>query len=329
MHGAKGEWYYLSIALAFASILLVVGAVFLIQILSTIYGTGAGAIVQSSADKANVTSILQPVTTQLSAVYHGIVEAYVELLIALLIFSASLGIYANRNAAYSSAGRRYLLLNLTLAFIYAIFFVLTLHSSPIPVTSNYLYIPYFGIVATIAIDVYLELEIHTGKARSVGRRLSIAIRPESPYRNIVELRESLFSNISGNICILDKHFNSKGIDNLYRLLEGSTGGISKITVITSAEMLDSQFGANYRDLQEELRNRNIEFEVKVMGDADAMEQHERFIFDDSMAFKIPPLNIINKKSEHITRINRADAAKRFNALEQRSVKFENYIVKKG
>ena len=35
----------------------------------------------------------------------------------------------------------------------------------------------------------------------------------------------------------------------------------------------------------------------MMSEADSVTQHERFIFDDDKAYKIPPLNIINKKAK--------------------------------
>jgi hypothetical protein len=61
----------------------------------------------------------------------------------------------------------------------------------------------------------------------------------------------------------------------------------------------------------------------VLDDGDAAKQHERLLLDGSEAYKIPPLNIINKKSEHITAVNRDDAARRFEDLWSRAIKFEN------
>ncbi len=153
--------------------------------------------------------------------------------------------------------------------------------------------------------------------------------PNTPYANLAKLREQLFSTLSGDIKIVDKHFNSTAIANLHRLISDERGNLISIIVITSNEMLDSSFGDNYNDLKKELNNSNIDFQVKIMNKEDSGAQHERFIMDDRTAFKIPPFSIINKKSEHITKINIREAKKRFDYLFQRSVKYENFIVKEG
>jgi len=129
--------------------------------------------------------------------------------------------------------------------------------------------------------------------------------------------------------VVDKHFNSAAMSNLYRLIPRDRANIKSLKILTSAEMLDSKFGSNYLDFKEELKNSNIEIEVKIMKEEDAVTQHERFIFDQQGAYKIPPLNIINKKSEHITRMNTRDARKRFDYLYQNSLKFENYMEKQA
>ncbi|EQD46801.1 hypothetical protein B2A_08729, partial [mine drainage metagenome] len=58
----------------------------------------------------------------------------------------------------------------------------------------------------------------------------------------------------------------------------------------------------------------IGFEVRVMNPEDAAAQHERFIVDSERAYKIPPLNIINKKSEHIVSIKHGEALRRFDYM---------------
>ena len=74
-------------------------------------------------------------------------------------------------------------------------------------------------------------------------------------------------------------------------------------------MLDSSFNKEYKDLKNELEGHGTVLEVKLMNNNDAIQQHERFIFDDVIAYKIPPMNIINKKSEHIVKIGRRDRYK--------------------
>ncbi len=50
---------------------------------------------------------------------------------------------------------------------------------------------------------------------------------------------------------------------------------------------------------------------------EAARQHERLIMDSDLAYKIPPLNIINKKNEHIVGINGREAWRGSTASGQR------------
>ena len=156
----------------------------------------------------------------------------------------------------------------------------------------------------------------------------ISIDPSTPYSNLVKLKEELFDSLKGEVGIVDKHFNSAAMSNLHRLMP-TGNNIKSLTVITSNEMLDSGFGGNYQDLKNELKNGGMEVEVRIMKGEDSSVQHERFIFDDSVAYKIPPLSIIHKKSEHVVKMSVHDAKKRFEYLYQNSVKFENYSVNQG
>ena len=61
-----------------------------------------------------------------------------------------------------------------------------------------------------------------------------------------------------------------------------------------------------------------------MGGEDAVEQHERMIMDSEKAYKIPPFNIINRKSEHIVQLEYSGSRKRFDDIWNRSTKIENF-----
>jgi hypothetical protein len=188
----------------------------------------------------------------------------------------------------------------------------------------YTAISVFGIALCFAIDAYLIYELRKPQLAKQMRRLAIEINPSTPYANVLELQSRLFSKLNGNLRIVDKHFNSTSIANLYRLIEPYLSNITAIRVITSKEMLDKGFSSNYNDLKAELSKGNIEIELRILNDDAAREQHERFMFDSKEAFKIPPLNIINKKSEHVLKMNIKDAKERYEELYKNSIKFENY-----
>jgi len=161
------------------------------------------------------------------------------------------------------------------------------------------------------------------KAEARRRTVQIGIDPEIPYTNMLVLSSKLMGRLSGEIKILDMHFDVDAMDNLARLMGRNIGKYSKIDVLSKRDRLGKEFASSYGDFKAELLSRNVEFDLRVLDDGDAAKQHERLLLDGSEAYKIPPLNIINKKSEHITAVNRDDAARRFEDLWSRAIKFEN------
>ncbi|MCL4372376.1 hypothetical protein M1373_03605 [Candidatus Marsarchaeota archaeon] len=151
----------------------------------------------------------------------------------------------------------------------------------------------------------------------------ISINPETPYSNMLVLSSRFFSKLSGDISILDMHFDDKAMENLLMLMEGHVQEHSLLRILTGTSRLGSHFHRNYFDFKEELSNKGISLELRVMPGNDAQQQHERLIIDSKNAYKIPPMNIINRKSEHIVSINRSEAVSRFEDIWQRSTKYEN------
>lgn len=152
---------------------------------------------------------------------------------------------------------------------------------------------------------------------------NVSMDPQKPYTNLVTLSESLISRFGGSLNVLDMHFDSTGMRNLSILLHGNEPNFKSVNVLMGKERASSRFVKEYRDFKEELANSGIAFDVRVMNDEDFAQQHERLLYDDSYAYKIPPLNIINKKSEHIVGIKRREAAERFEYMWGRATKLEN------
>ena len=169
---------------------------------------------------------------------------------------------------------------------------------------------------------YTFLEIN-GKPSQVSAAGPISIDPQTPYTNVMILSKRLMSKLNGDIKILDMHFDANGLENLSRLLSGNLERYKSVSVLAKRDRLGSEFIRNYSDFKNELGNKGVAFELKVLNDMDAGEQHERVLMDGSSAYKIPPLNIINRKSEHIVSINHREAEARFNRLWTNSTKLEN------
>ncbi len=321
---------YIILLLGLSSLALAAVAMYIMELLSLNAGAAAGAVYQSNADRTNVTPSLVQVVSQLSNISNAIHETYILAFIAFGLLGSSLVIYMTRSRKSGAMSRRYTLLHTTLSFIYAGLLYIILTSFPINYSGLYLYIAYAAVAATLAIDVYLEFIMRSPQP-GVGMlgRGGMRIEPDTPYTNLVKLREGIFSKLNGDVRIIDKHFNSDAISNLHRLLEASLPNIKKIEVLTSSEMFDAKFNDNFTDFRNELRNSGVELSFMLMSEKDGIAQHERFIFDAEKAYKIPPLNIINKKSEHVVSIRVGEARSRFESLMRNATKYDNYVVKQA
>ncbi len=324
---AREGYSYILVTLFLSSLVLVAVSVFMIQTFAIEYGVGAGAYIQGGGNVSKVVAILQQTVIRQSTAYHSMLDSYIAFVISLILFWAAMMLLSHRHGRYEGANRRYSLSHSILSVVYALLVYVTIGTSGIVsgIIGIYLDLAYLAAALCFGIDIYIEYTARRHVTGQPSRRINIRMDPESPYANIVSLKEQLFAAMHGGVKVVDKHFNSKAMENLYRLLDGNFSNLSSIKVITSKEMLDSDFGGNYYDMQKELKNNGVDFEVKVMTDLDAEAQHERFIFDDSKAVKIPPLNIINRKSEHITSTGLLESRRRFDELYQRASKYENYV----
>ena len=324
------SYQYTILLLGLASLLLATASVYIIEILSVNYGLGLGAALQSIADKANVTRNLTTVVSLSTNLHAAINESYILALIAFGMMGAALVMYIMRYRRFGAMSRRYLLLHTTLTLIYAGLLYIILSSFQISFTSIYFLLLWAALAVSLVIDLYMEFAAHSPQAAAPRPgKGGMRIEPGAPYTNLLNLRDSIFSKLSGDVRVVDKHFNSDAISNLHRLLETSLTNIKKLEVLTSREMFDAKFNDNYTDFKNELTNAGVQLEFMLMSDKDSVAQHERFIFDDERAYKIPPLNIINKKSEHIVSLRVGEARSRFDSLMRNATKYDNFVVKQA
>jgi hypothetical protein len=181
---------------------------------------------------------------------------------------------------------------------------------------------YIGGIFALGGGAYNLLRMYNRQPIS-RRTYPISINPDTPYSNMRLLSSRLMRRLSGDIKILDMHFDINALDNLMQLIERHMQQYAHIYVITSAMRLGNEFSKPYSDFKNELANRNVEFELRVLAKDDAAKQHERVLMDGNAAYKIPPLNIINRKNEHIVGINVREAQQRFDRLWSKATKFEN------
>jgi hypothetical protein len=302
-----------------ASLITFAGSVYMVKQVTELYGAGAGAVLQAKADGTQVTQSLQPISGNLGVFHIGGVLSYVLSIIALIIFASALLMVAKRGEEDASYALTYGLLNSAFLAVYAILLITLLSYFSGYLSASYLLVIYAGIALCASANGYLQYELRAKPSLHMMRS-SLSIDPSTPFSNIINLQDEIFSKMGGHLRIIDKHFNSTALTNLSRLIDGCTANFSRITVITSREMQDSKFTANASEFEKELAGMGIPAEVRMMDPKDAADQHERLLMDDSVAYKIPPFNIINKKSEHILKVKSAEARARFHLLYARAGK---------
>ena len=317
------------IALCIGAVILLFGSVYLINLLSTVYGIGVGATVQSLSDNTPIASQLVQFTAQSAALGKGVLESYIAFFIAIAIGAGAFILLLNRREVPTKAASKYTTLAAMMGVIFILLYYLASGNIPPAFVGVYGYLPYLGFFICIFSVAYVEYVIRQKQPkRAPMRRSTISLNPSTPFSNMLNLQDELMNNLSGAIRVVDKHFNSTAIVNFYRLLRGYESNFNKITILTSKEMMGANFPEEIRDLRKELEPSGIELDVRLMDEKDTVEQHERFIMDQRSAYKMPPFNIINKKSEHVTKINFRDSDKRFSELLNRAIKLENYQVEK-
>ncbi len=316
-----------------ASFVLALFAIYVSDVLSAnygiAYGIGVGATLQSRALGANATQSFLPTPLELNSLHTAILTTYILFGIAIIMIGTSIIIYLKRSNVFGFDIKRFSLLHTVMSFFYVAVYFVIFSGFNISLSTFFAYSIYFTMLLAIVVDIYTAFLTHIPIQRALGTGRNVFMDPEKPFANIMKLRDAVFSNLSGEVKIVDKHFNSAAVENLYRLIETNVSNIKKIDILTSTSMFDSNFNDNYNDLKKELSASGTEVNLAIMSDSDSSEQHERFIFDDSQAYKIPPFNIINKKSEHVTRIKLSEAKARFDKLYSNSIKYENYLIKKN
>lgn len=302
----------LSIAGGFIAVLYVF---YYMQALSYSIGFDSAAIGLIGGYNLSVNSSLITTISSASVIKFALYITYIMLPFAIIMFAV--GILWLFSKAFSR------MMSISLAFASLIFILLTalleanvhFNGALSIITLSYI----GGIMSFVAgISGFYE-----AKSISSKKRLQIEMDPNTPYSNMVLLTDKLVGSLNGRIKILDMHFDTKALDNLSVMFKGHNRNFSEVDLLTKRDRLGKDFEKIYYDFKKELYNEGIVFDLRILDEKDALEQHERLLLDSSSAYKIPPLNIINKKSEHIVGINFRHANHRFDELWARAKKFEN------
>ncbi len=298
---------------AFIAILYVF---YLMQSVAYIYGVAGG--MASIINTYNITASQQELALVSASTTLKVIMRTIDIMLIAGVFAFAMSILWFFMKSYSK------LYKTLLAFVSFIFLLLTavlqietVAGLGVPLA----WVLYLGGALPLAASMYSILTTNShSKKRSVH---AIHIDPSKPYTNISIISNRLMKRLSGDIKILDMHFDERSLNNLARLISPSKGTYRSILVATGGERLDEKVRRQLNDFENEMSSSGVHFEIRIMAEEDLKAQHERFIMDDYAAYKIPPFNIINKKSDHIVSIKYASAKNRFDGIWSRATKFKN------
>jgi hypothetical protein len=321
----------LVLLLNFSSALLIIGAMFIVQVFAILYGIANGAALQASIVGVNVTnSQLHSLVSNATFLHDGILESYVLAVIGIILFGTAFLLFLRRHDKSIGGAKRYITMHTAFVFMYAlVYFIISIDTGQYLSGIPYIYAIYAAMAIAIVVDVFFDYALRVQRDRVAKIKRSLSVNPNTPFSNMMELQDKIFSKLKGDVRVVDKHFNSVALSNFHRLVVEHLSNMKSIKVVSSTEMMDANLGRNLADFKKELESRGIKFDFRLMDDGDRVEQHERIVLDDKIAYKIPPLNIINNRSEHIIMIGHGEAQRRFEYLYGRAMTFENYSIKKG
>ncbi|MEM3227640.1 MAG: hypothetical protein QXR58_01410 [Candidatus Micrarchaeaceae archaeon] len=299
-----------------AGFIVVLSAVYYIEQISYYLGEYTGIITIMHTYNLNATSSLFSLIAAGSALVLGRYIAYMLLAFAVVVLTVGIVWVVRRQ--FSKIERT--VIAIAAVSLLLLIAILESNFSFGGAISEY-YTGYFGAVLGIFSALYPYIWLT--KAAPIKRPHAIEINPETPYTNIALLSNRLMKKLEGEISILDQHFDIQGIENLSRLINGNESRYTGFRILANGERFGKEFGRAYLDFKAELAAKKLNIELRVLQENDATMQHERLIMDGSIAYKIPPLNIINRKSEHIVGVNRDEASNRFEELWGRATKYEN------
>ena len=289
-----------------------------VQSISLVLGVSSGIALIASSYNLTLNSTTLSLANGVPTYSLGVYFTYLMLPISLAMFGLSiLWFFGSRRGRIS--GMSMLFLSVIFAALLTIFKLNFDFSEPIAL----IVAGYIGAALSFAAGMYafMQRQQHHRAIRP------LAIDPSKPYSNMLQIYDKVIGNLSGNVKLLDKNFDTSSMSNLYRIVSAGKDLIKNVMVLTSQDRLGKAFERDYYDLKKEFEAYGIGIDIRVMSDQDAQSQHERFIADSLNAFKIPPLNIINRKSEHIVRISPNEVNRRFDTIFNRSTKLENFLGK--
>ena len=116
------------------------------------------------------------------------------------------------------------------------------------------------------------------------------ISPENPFTN-KRIFWNAIKSCEGHINWVDKYFSKAGFELLNDSLNYKK--IKKIKILISIDKVDDNFRQIFRDFKEELKNKEISCELRVIVDKKIKSSiHDRWIISENRCFNIPSPDVM-------------------------------------
>ena len=122
--------------------------------------------------------------------------------------------------------------------------------------------------------------------------ISYPIEPNLPYRNKINMFK-IFSNCSGYLWWLDKHFLPDGFDLLEDWCHDEPPNVTEIRILGSNIISDrhlDRLRRNFPAFRKELEFLSVKADIKILTDSKILGSlHDRYIISDNIAFNVLPV----------------------------------------
>ncbi|QLH08562.1 GmrSD restriction endonuclease domain-containing protein [Candidatus Nitrosotenuis sp. DW1] len=116
------------------------------------------------------------------------------------------------------------------------------------------------------------------------------ITPEQPFSNRVAFWNAIKS-CDGYIYWIDKYFSKEGLELLSQSLD--TNRTKTVKILISIEKADEKFRSVFKDFRDELKNKNVICELRVITDSKLKSSiHDRWILSKNNCYNIPSADTV-------------------------------------
>jgi hypothetical protein len=122
-------------------------------------------------------------------------------------------------------------------------------------------------------------------AEGIMPQATTLISPEKPFSNKVAFYSTIKS-CENFLYWIDKYFTQAGLELLIDSLD--VNKVKDLRIITSNDKVDTRFRDLFKDFRDELKNKGVKVELRVITDAKLKAQiHDRWIISKNQCFNIP------------------------------------------